>query len=69
MEVFMLRKAIIGIAVILPLMGALAACDDQGPAEEAGEALDDAAESVQDAFEDDGPAEEAGEDIDDAFGN
>lgn len=65
----MLRRAIMGIAVVLPLMGALAACDDQGPAEEAGEALDDAAESVKDAFEGPGPAQEAGEDIDDAFGN
>ncbi|MEX0840630.1 MAG: hypothetical protein WD034_13950 [Parvibaculum sp.] len=65
----MLRKTIIGIAVVLPLMGALAACDDPGPAEEAGEALDDAGESVKDAFKDDGPAEETGEDIDDATGN
>ncbi|MBX3490618.1 hypothetical protein [Parvibaculum sp.] len=64
----MLRKSMIGIALVLPLMGGLAACDDPGPAEQAGEALDDAAESVKDAFEEDGPAEEAGEDIDDAFG-
>ena len=63
----MLRKTMSGIAVVLPLMGGLAACDDQGPAEEAGEALDEAGDSVQDAFEDDGPAEETGEDIDDAF--
>ncbi|MBA4208944.1 MAG: hypothetical protein C0454_05400 [Parvibaculum sp.] len=65
----MLRKTLFGIALILPLAGGLAACDDQGPAEQAGEAIDDAADSVADAFERDGPAERTGEDIDDALGN
>lgn len=65
----MLRKTLFGIALILPLAGGLAACDDQGPMEEAGEELDQAAEDIGEAFESDGPAEEAGEDIDDALGN
>ncbi|MDX5365576.1 MAG: hypothetical protein LPK88_04025 [Alphaproteobacteria bacterium] len=65
----MLRKTLLGIALILPLAGGLAACDDQGPMEEAGEELDQAAENIGEAFESDGPAEEAGEDIDDALGN
>ncbi|MBX3446445.1 MAG: hypothetical protein KF765_06800 [Parvibaculaceae bacterium] len=65
----MLRKTLFGIALILPLAGGLAACDDQGPAERAGESLDEAADSVADAFERDGPAERTGEDIDDALGN
>lgn len=65
----MLRKTLLGIALILPLAGGLAACDDQGPMEEAGEELDQAAEDIGKAFESDGPAEEAGEDIDDALGN
>jgi predicted small secreted protein len=65
----MLRKTLLGIALILPLAGGLTACDDQGPMEEAGEELDQAAENIGEAFESDGPAEEAGEDIDDALGN
>lgn len=65
----MLRKILIGFALLLPLAGGLAACDDQGPAEEAGESLDEAAEDVGNAFDNSGPAEEAGEDIDDATGN
>lgn len=65
----MLRKTLFGIALALPLMGGLAACDDQGPAEEAGEALDEAGEDISNAFDNSGPMEEAGEDIDDATGN
>ncbi|MBX3506226.1 MAG: hypothetical protein KF895_12165 [Parvibaculum sp.] len=65
----MLRKTLFGIALILPLAGGLAACDDQGPMEQAGEEIDEAADSVADAFESDGPAERTGEDIDDALGN
>ena len=44
-----------GLAAILGL-GAplLAACEEQGPAEEAGEAVDDAAEDAGDAMEDTG---------------
>lgn len=65
----MLRKTLFGIALILPLAGGLAACDEPGPAEQAGEAIDDAAESIRDAFDEPGPAEEAGREIDDALGN
>ncbi len=45
----------------------LAGCQDQGPAQEAGEAIDDAASEVQDALSGQGPAESAGEDVDDAI--
>lgn len=65
----MLRKAMIGIALTLPLMGALAACDDKGPAEKAGEKVDNAVENMKDAVNPKGPAEKAGEKIDDATGN
>ncbi|MEP0706827.1 hypothetical protein [Parvibaculum sp.] len=64
----MLRKTLYGILVVLPLAGGLAACDDQGPMEEAGEEIDEAADSTSNMFED-GPAEEMGEDIDEATGN
>lgn len=64
----MFRKTLFTIALILPLAGGLAACDDQGPMEEAGEDIDEAVNSDRGLFED-GPAEELGEDVDDATGN
>lgn len=63
----MLRKFIIGAAIVLPIMGALAACDDKGPAEKAGEKIDNAAQSMKDTIDPPGPAEKAGRSIDDAF--
>ncbi len=63
----MLRKTLFGIALILPLAGGLAACDDEGPMEEVGEEIDQATD--QGSMFDDGPAEEMGEDVDDATGN
>lgn len=62
----MLRKMLLGTFLVLPLMGALAACDDKGPAEEAGEKIDDAAQSMKDAIDPPGAAEEMGRKIDDA---
>ena len=45
----------------------LTACPEKkGPAEKAGEALDDAADSMKDAVTPDGPAEDLGEKLDDA---
>lgn len=44
----------------------LTACPEKGPAEKAGEALDDAGEGIKDAVTPDGPAEDLGEKIDDA---
>lgn len=46
-----LRERLVLAAVLLPLAGALAACD-QGPTERAGEAIDDAVEDAGDAIED-----------------
>ena len=45
MQKNLLRK--LGLAMMLALMlGGVAACDDQGPAEEAGESIDEAAENA-----------------------
>tara|TARA_R110000868_G_scaffold10429_2_gene51185 strand:+ start:8778 stop:8981 length:204 start_codon:yes stop_codon:yes gene_type:complete len=63
----MLRKTVIGMALILPLAGVLAACDDKGPAEELGEKIDDAGQSMKDAIDPPGPGEEAGRKIDDVL--
>ncbi len=54
-------------ATSLGLMLTLAyGCGDSGPAERAGERIDDAVDEAQDLFEPAGPAERAGEKIDDA---
>jgi len=45
-----LRKRLVWLAVMIPLAGAVAACEE-GPAEQAGEAVDDAAEETGDAVE------------------
>jgi hypothetical protein len=51
----------LAIALFMALMaGGLAACDDQGPAEEAGENIDNAAEDAGESME------ELGEDMEDA---
>lgn len=51
----------LAIALFMALMaGGLVACDDQGPAEEAGENIDDAAENAGESME------ELGEDMEDA---
>jgi hypothetical protein len=47
-----LRERLVWAVVLIPLAGALAACEDQGPAEEAGETIDDTAEDAGDAVED-----------------
>lgn len=46
-----LRERLVWAAVLVPLAGALAACDE-GPAEQAGEAVDDTVEGAGDAIED-----------------
>lgn len=45
-----LRSRLIWAAVLVPLAGVLAGCDD-GPAEEAGEAIDNAAEEAGEAID------------------
>ncbi|MDR5907664.1 hypothetical protein [Franzmannia qiaohouensis] len=59
MNMTMLRK--VGLAVLMVMvLGGVAACDDQGPAEEAGENIDDAMEDAGEGME------ELGEDIQDS---
>ena len=47
----------------------LAGCENKGPAQEAGESVDDAVSEVQDAVSGQGPAEETGETVDEWLGN
>lgn len=64
----LMRIVICIVVFTLSLM--LVACQEKGPAEKAGEAIDKAVEDTKDAIEDamnpKGPAEKAGEAIDDA---
>jgi hypothetical protein len=46
-----LRHRLAWAAVLIPLAGALAACDN-GPAEDAGDTVEDAADDAGDAVED-----------------
>lgn len=53
-------------ALLLALPFALVVGCSDGPAESAGESIDDAAQSVKDTFDPPGPAEKAGRNVDDA---
>jgi hypothetical protein len=53
------------LAMILLTLG-LSACEQEGPAERAGERVDEAAERAKEAVEPQGPAERAGEKADEA---
>jgi hypothetical protein len=55
------------VLAALAATATLTACPEQkGPGEKAGEALDDAGDSLKDAVTPDGPAEDLGEKLDDA---
>ena len=51
----------------MSIIAAFSSCKKKGPAERAGEKLDDAIENVQDAVNPKGSAEKVGEKIDDAL--
>ncbi|WP_018865435.1 MULTISPECIES: hypothetical protein [Thioalkalivibrio] len=58
------RLTILFLALMLALGGAsLAGCDNQGPAEETGEEIDDAMDDAGDAMDD------AGDEMEDTFDN
>jgi hypothetical protein len=47
-----LRERLVWAAVLVPIAGVLAACGDEGPAEEAGESIENTVEDAGDAVED-----------------
>lgn len=59
------RKLALVFVLGLGTLG-LAACEQEGPAEQAGEKVDSAIERAGDAINPQGPAERAGEAVDDA---
>ncbi len=54
---------------LFPFAVSIVACKPKGPAEEAGEKVDSAVESLKDAVDPKGPVEKTGEKIDKALGN
>lgn len=64
-----MKTLIIATAAAIALAAGLSACKKKGPAEEAGESLDKAAENIKDAVNPKGPAEKAGEKVDKALDN
>jgi MT0933-like antitoxin protein len=54
------------LASLPALVLGLGACEDKGPAESAGQEIDQAVEKAKEAVDPQGPAERAGEKIDEA---
>ena len=60
------KTLLTSLAIILLTLG-LSACEQEGPAERAGEKVDSAAERAKEAVDPKGPAERAGEKADEAM--
>ena len=54
---------------LFPIVASVVSCKEKGPAEKAGENIDEAVENVKDAVDPEGPVEKVGEKIDEATGN
>jgi hypothetical protein len=61
------QKPLLIVFAALVLALGLSACEREGPAERAGEQIDEAAERAGEALEPEGPAERAGEQMDRAI--
>jgi len=62
------RMTVLVLAGVLAIIGGpLTGCRKEGPAERAGEKVDDAVNKLEDAVDPKGPAEKAGEKIDKAL--
>jgi hypothetical protein len=64
-----MKPSLLMSVCLLPLMGTVVSCREKGPAEKAGENVDEAVEKVSDAIDPKGPAEKAGEKVDKALGD
>ncbi len=63
-----MKKLIILSLCSLSILAVATSCRKKGPAEKAGEKMDEAIENVQDSINPKGPVEKVGEKIDDALG-
>lgn len=62
-----MKTKYLALVLIAPFAIATVSCEKKGPAERAGENLDNAVENVKDAVNPKGPVEKAGEKVDDAL--
>jgi hypothetical protein len=60
-------KSLLAVCVAVFLVGPLVACEEDGPAERAGRAFDEAADDLRDLASDEGPLEKAGRKADEAI--
>ena len=64
---FRIRRGTIALALgAIAMTATLTACPEKGPGEKAGEAIDDAGDTLKDAVTPDGPAEKLGKKVDKA---
>ena len=63
-----MKLSILLSLLVLPIAFSSASCKPKGPAEKAGEGMDNAVEKVKDAVDPKGPVEKAGEKVDKALG-
>ncbi len=63
-----MKKTIVCLC-LAPFFLLIPSCEKKGPAENAGEKIDEAIENVKDAVDPRGPVEKAGEKVDEALGN
>lgn len=63
-----MKPLLLASMCLLPLVSSVVSCREKGPAERAGENLDNAVENVKDAVDPKGPVEKAGEKVDKALG-
>ena len=63
-----MKIPILAILAVIPFLGFVSSCKEKGPAEKAGESIDEAIEDVKDAVDPKSPVEKAGEKIDEALG-
>ncbi|WP_435019297.1 hypothetical protein TA3x_001219 [Tundrisphaera sp. TA3] len=67
---FEIRKSFVMLAgLVLGSVVTLAGCEQKGPAERAGENIDQAGKNLKDAVDPRGPAEKIGDKIDNATGH
>jgi hypothetical protein len=69
-----MKRSTLGAVALASVLGlvtmtGLAACERKGPAENAGEEIDNAMDEVKDKLDPKGPAEKAGQKIDKALDN
>lgn len=62
----MKTTTLLSLLCAAPLLLFSVSCEKKGPAEQVGEAIDDAAKAVEDAVDPKGPAEKVGEALDNA---